>query len=173
MTRGRRLLSLALTAAFVLVWFVVLRPASLGGWLTYVVIRGDSMLPTYETGDLVILAAKPTYGPTDVIGYRVPAGELGGGLLVVHRIVDTVGEQFVIRGDNNPAPDPWQPTVRDVAGAAVGAIPGVGRVLAWIHQPAVIASGTAAFVVGLVLLRTPPTRAAMPARPRTMGRRRA
>jgi signal peptidase I len=83
MRRGRRLFSIAFTAALVAVWFVCFRPSALGGWVTYVVIRGDSMLPTYETGDLVVLTPQPTYRVGDVVGYRVPAGELGAALTSV------------------------------------------------------------------------------------------
>jgi signal peptidase I len=162
MRRGRRLFSIAFTAALVAVWFVCFRPSALGGWVTSVVIRGDSMLPTYETGDLVVLTPQPTYRVGDVVGYRVPAGELGAGLLVVHRIVDETRGRFILRGDNNPAPDPWQPSARDVAGSVVVAAPGLGRALAWIRQPAVIAAAAAAIVVWLVVLQpaTPPVRGA-------------
>ncbi len=142
-----------MTLAFVAIWFVCLRPSALGGWVTYVVVRGDSMLPTYETGDLVVLTPEATYHVGDVVGYRVPAGELGAGLLVVHRIVDVAGDRFVLRGDNNPAPDPWQPTAGDVAGSVFVAAPGLGRTLAWIRQPAVIAAAAAALVVWIVALR--------------------
>jgi signal peptidase I len=151
--RGRRVLSIALTAALVAVWFVLFRPSALGGWVTYVVIRGDSMLPTYEPGDLVVLTPRASYGDGDVVGYRVPAGELGAGLLVVHRIVDAAGDRFILRGDNNPAPDPWEPRAHDVAGTVVAAAPGLGRTLAWIRQPAVIAAAAAAIVVWLVARR--------------------
>lgn len=153
MRHCRRLLSISLTAALVAVWFVGFRPSALGGWVTYVVVRGDSMLPTYETGDLVVLTPQPTYRIGDVVGYRVPAGELGAGLLVVHRIVDEAGDRFILRGDNNPAPDPWQPTAQDIAGSALVAAPGLGRTLAWIRQPAVLGAAAAAIVVWLVILR--------------------
>jgi len=152
--RRRRFVSIAVTAAFVAVWFVCFRPSALGGWVTYVVIRGDSMLPTYETGDLVILTPAATYRIGDAVGYRVPAGQLGAGLLVVHRIVDQAGDRFIMRGDNNPAPDPWQPRAGDVVGSVVVAAPGLGRTLVWIRQPAVIAAAAAAIVVLLVTSRS-------------------
>lgn len=164
MKHGRRIASLAITVAFVAVWFVGLRPSALGGWVSYVVIRGDSMLPTYQTGDLVVLTPQPVYRPGDAIGYRVPAGQLGAGLLVVHRIVDVAGDRFVVRGDNNPAPDPWQPTAPDIAGSVLVAVPGVGRALAWLRQPAVIAAAAAAIIVWIMALRP-----GSPTRRRTNG----
>lgn len=87
-------------------WFVALRPMSLGGPVDYLVIRGDSMLPTYETGDLVIVQSEPTYAVGEIVAYRVPAGELGAGRLVIHRLIGVESGGFTVQGDNNPAPDP-------------------------------------------------------------------
>src|SRR4029079_17591415 len=78
----RRWLGWLLLGAAAATWVLVLRPTSLGGPATYIVIRGDSMDPTYATGDLVILEQAASYGPGDIVAYRVPAGELGAGLAV-------------------------------------------------------------------------------------------
>ena len=137
----RRLLSYGLTLAAFVAWWVLFRPAGLGGPATYVVIRGDSMLPVYNTGDLVILHAAPSYGPGDIVGYIVPDGEIGEGLLVVHRIISgTDAEGFVLQGDNNPAPDPWLPHANLIAGTPWIEIPGVGRIITFLHQPAALAA---------------------------------
>ena len=103
--RLRRWLGWLLLVAAAATWVLVLRPTSLGGPATYIVIRGDSMDPTYATGDLVILERAASYGLGDIVAYRVPAGELGAGLAVVHRIVSGTAEAgFTLRGDNNPGP---------------------------------------------------------------------
>ena len=153
----RQLLSYAATVAILVAWWALFRPAGLGGPATYVVIRGDSMLPVYNTGDLVILHAAASYGPGDIVGYRVPDGEIGEGLLVVHRIVSgTDAEGFVLQGDNNPAPDPWLPHANRMAGTPWIAIPGVGRIISFLHQPAALAALAVSLLVGWEIGRRRP-----------------
>ena len=154
--RARRLLELAAGAVLLIAWAVTLRPASLGGPATYVVVRGDSMLPGFHSGDLVILQAGSGYGPGDVIGYRVPDGEVGAGQVVVHRIVaGDGGSGFTMEGDNNPAPDPWLPHVGDVAGRVWLLLPGLGRAIVLAHQPAVAGALAVSLLIMVVLARRP------------------
>jgi signal peptidase len=161
MRRAGHWLSLLLLVGAAAAWIIVLRPGALGGPATYVVVRGDSMNPTYATGDLVILERSDAYGPGDVVAYRVPQGELGAGLVVVHRIIGgDAASGFLMRGDNNPAPDPWSPRGDDVVGRSAVWLPGVGRVVAVVRQPATLAAICAALIVTLF---------AMP--PRRRGRR--
>jgi len=138
MRRVRRALEILVGVALAVAWAVTLRPTSLGGPATYVVVRGDSMLPDFHSGDLVVLQARSDYGPGDVVGYRVPDGEIGAGHVVVHRIVEGDGALgYTVEGDNNPAPDPWVPRARDVAGRVWLFVPGLGSVIVLAHQPAV------------------------------------
>lgn len=159
MRRVRRWLGFAVLAAIAGLWAVTLRPAILGGPATYIVIRGDSMNPTYATGDLVILSTADRYAVGDVVAYRVPAGELGAGLVVVHRIIGGEGQSgFVLKGDGNPAPDQWRPLAGDVVGTSAIWLPGAGRVVAALRQPAVLAAFCAALAVSLFILPAPPRR---------------
>jgi signal peptidase len=158
----RRSLKFATMAAVLAIWIVLLRPQSLGGPALYIVIRGTSMLPTYQNGDLVVMQRAPAYVVGDTVAYRVPSGEIGEGHVIVHRITGGDGRDgFVLQGDNNDAVDPWMPRATDVAGKAWLVVPGAGRVIAIIHQP-VIAGGLAAGVmVSLILAgqsRPRPTR---------------
>jgi signal peptidase I len=138
--RAARILEAAVAIALAIAWALTLRPVSLGGPATYVVVRGDSMLPDFHSGDLVVLQAANGYGSGDVVGYRVPDGEIGAGHVVVHRIVAGDGSDgYTVEGDNNPAPDPWQPRTGDVAGRVWLLVPGLGRVVILVHQPAVAA----------------------------------
>ena len=88
--------------------------------------------------------------------------------MIVHRIIGgdaTAG--FVVRGDNNDAPDPWSPRIGDVAGRAWLVVPGLGSLIAFVHQP-VIAGGLAAgIMVALMLAR--PSGAAREKRPQADG----
>lgn len=159
--RIANLLALAAFVAVLLVWALALRPQALGGTALYVLVRGDSMLPTYDTGDLLIMRPSDDYAVGDVVAYRVPEGELGEGRLVVHRIVGgDAKDGFVLRGDNNPAPDPWSPRGGDMAGEPWVAVPAVGRVIAWLQQPVVAGALAASLMVTWLLARQPrpPTR---------------
>ena len=155
----RNIASLLAVTAFALIavcWFTLARPANLGGPATYLVVRGTSMLPTYETGDLIILHPDPEYQIGSIIGYRVPRGQLGAGLLVIHRIIGgDATHGFIVKGDNNPAPDPWHPHPSDIAGSPRVVIPHVGQAIAAVRSPVMLAGMCAAIVVAIVLARAP------------------
>ena len=156
MRRIAHWLSLAILLALLAIWAVALRPASLGGPATFVVIRGDSMEPTYHTGDLVVLLRADHYAPGDPIGYRVPEGELGAGLVVVHRILDGDGDGgYLLQGDGNPAPDPWNPNDGDVVGRAEWRLPMVGSLVATLRQPAALAALAASLALTFVVFWRP------------------
>ncbi|MEA2620753.1 MAG: signal peptidase [Chloroflexota bacterium] len=151
-TGSRRILKFATMAAVLAIWVVLLRPQSLGGPALYIVIRGTSMLPTYQNGDLVVIEAAPRYAAGDAVAYRVPSGEIGEGHVIVHRITGGDGtDGFTVQGDNNNAVDPWMPRATDVAGKSWVVVPGVGRLIAIVHQP-VIAGGLAAGVMVSLIL---------------------
>ena len=132
-------------------WFALLRPVVLGGSVTYVIVRGDSMLPLYQAGDLVVLRAATDYVVGDVVAYRVPAGDVGAGQIVIHRLVAGDGTTFVARGDNTPAPDPWPAEREQIVGRAWLALPGAGRVLLTLATPMNAAALAAAIVVAFII----------------------
>ena len=137
-------------------WALLLRPPTLEGPATFVIVRGSSMQPTYKTLDLIIVHSQSTYSVGDIAAYRVPKGEIGAGSVVIHRIVggDPV-HGFTFKGDNNSAPDPWHPKQGDLVGRSWGYLPGLGKVVVFIHQPLLIAALAAAIVVSLILARPP------------------
>ena len=156
MSRKRPGLRTIVSAACLLViagaWFTMLRPQSLGGPSGYIMIRGTSMLPTYVTGDLVITHAAAGYEVGDIVAYRVPSGDFGEGIVVIHRIIGGSAEEgFVIQGDNNPFKDDWYPTPADIVGKAWVRLPRVGLVLGFLHAPVPLACLAAATVIVLVL----------------------
>ena len=154
--RAARILELTAGVALAAAWALTLRPTSLGGPATYVVVRGDSMLPDYHSGDLVVLRAASGYSAGDVVGYRVPDGEIGAGHVVLYRIVAGDGAGgFTVEGDNNPAPDPWQPRNRDVAGKLWVLVPGLGRAIELAHQPAIAGAIAVSLLVMFMLARGP------------------
>jgi signal peptidase I len=148
-----RHIGILLTIAAIAAWFVVLRPTALGGPASYIFVSGESMEPTLETGDLVVLQRAEGYAVGDVIAFEIPEGSPGAGALVIHRIIGgSADEGFVMQGDNKPAPDEWQPTEDLVAGRLWVHIPGAGNAVAWLKQPAIFGSAAAALVVFFIVM---------------------
>lgn len=133
--RWRRVLAvakLALTAAVLAISW----PTSLGGQVSYVQVTGQSMEPTYLSGDLVVTREAPSYRAGDPVVYRIPKGEVGAGAQVVHRIIGGNGRDgFFLRGDNNSHDDSWHPTHEDVVGRVVLHLPDAGNWLAFLVRP--------------------------------------
>lgn len=107
-------------------------PSSLGGCTTLTIVSGESMEPTYYTGDLVISrCGEPQVG--DVAVYQPES--IGGGR-IIHRIIDGDGESgWVLQGDNNSWLDPFTPTNDEVLGTARIHVPKIGLVATWIMSP--------------------------------------
>lgn len=149
--RGIATLALAIG---ILAWLVLLRPTALGGSTTYVIVAGDSMLPVYQPGDLIVAQPAGISGPGSVIVYRIPAGEQGAGRLIIHRIVaDDSGTGYRTRGDHNSYTDPWRPTSADIVGRPVMTLPGVGNAIAFVRQPIVSAMLASLLAVAWLLHR--------------------
>jgi signal peptidase I len=148
--------SLTFVAALMVLWAVTLRPQALGGPAMFVAVRGSSMLPTYEHGDLVVVQSAESYKVGDVVAYRVPAGEIGAGRVVIHRIVAgdaTAG--FTFQGDSNSAPDPWHPRQANMVGIAALRVSHAGRIIWLVQQPVILAGLASAIVVAVFLARPP------------------
>lgn len=88
-------------------------------WILYIklifftVVISDSMNPTIEKGDLVLmqkLYVKPEIG--DIITFKVPDVELP----VTHRIISISGNEMRTRGDANPNEDSWRITSSNILG---------------------------------------------------------
>ena len=149
-------------------WAVLLRPPVLGGDTSYVFVRGTSMLPTYEAGDLVLIRKQPTYDVGDVVTFT-PAGTNGH---IIHRIVAKDGDRFVMRGDNRTKVDPWRPTADDINGRPMVAVPGLGLWLLAIAGSPMLTAALAGGVTFAVVLLSGPRRAAPPRRRAGGGGRR-
>jgi signal peptidase I len=145
-------LLVVLAAALIAGWFFTLRPASLGGLVTYVMVRGGSMEPTLHGGDLVVVRRQGSYGPGDIVAFRVPKGDPGEGAIVVHRIAGGSPEEgFTMQGDNMHGADVWQPSQNDIVGKMWFSVPGGGRLLERLRAPLPLAALAASIAVFLVL----------------------
>ncbi len=137
----------------------LLWPAQWGGLVGLTIVSGQSMEPTYHTGDLVVTVRQGSYQPGDVISYAVPAGQPGEGGHVIHRIVRVAeidGERVhTTRGDNNPTDDQWAITGPDITGTALFHFPGVGRFLGASLLPIILAGALGGIVTVLLWPTTP------------------
>ena len=138
-----------------LVALVLLWPAQFGGLTGLTGVHGHSMEPTYHTGDLVVTFKLPAYHFGDIVSYEVPAGQLGAGGRVIHRIFATTvsgGKTiYTTKGDNNPSIDPWHFSNGDVLGKALFSIPAIGSVLGGASNPIVVGLVAGILVMLLVL----------------------
>lgn len=131
-------------------WVTELRPQRLGGMTDYVMVQGVSMEPTYRSGDLVVVKPALDYRIGDIVAYRVPAGDVGAGLTVIHRIVGgSAGDGFLTKGDNNAEVDDWHPKPWDIEGVPWAVLPRGGRILAFLHAPVPLGALAAAMAVML------------------------
>lgn len=152
--RAARLLGALATLAFVATWILVLRPASLGGPASYVIVSGRSMEPMLHTGDLAVVRKRQQYQIGDLVAFRAEGGQ------VIHRIVGGDAETgYVTRGDNNDAPDIWRTSPSDIIGEEWFAVPYAGRGLVFFRRPGnfAIAMGalTALYLLALGSRRRP------------------
>jgi signal peptidase I len=133
-------------------WLVFLRPETLGGSVGYILINGESMLPRLRTGDLVLVKTATNYERGDVVVYRVPEGNLGEGVKIIHRIIGGDSRSgFVVQGDNKPHKDPWKPLPSDVVGKQWIHIPSAGTLLGVLRTPLGIATLAALFAIWIFL----------------------
>lgn len=92
-------------------------------WVTgfqITIVNGESMLPTYNSGDLVISTKQPDYQVEDIIVYHpkdLPCSRCN----VIHRIIqqDENTGGWVTQGDNNPNIDVWRPTNDEILGKVI------------------------------------------------------
>lgn len=109
----------ALAAAFYL-W-----PTALGGCATFTVVTGESMEPTYSTGDVVFSRC----GTPEAGDIAVYASEETGGARIIHRVIGGDGDSgWQLQGDNNSWVDPFEPTRDEVVGIARLHIPKLGLI---------------------------------------------
>jgi signal peptidase I len=143
--RTGALVALLLTAA----WLFL--PTALGGATTYVSTHGDSMRPQFDVGDLAILRPVDGYAVGDVVAYR--STELD--TVVMHRIVGTDGERFVLQGDHNTWLDPDRPTGEEILGRLWLHVPHGGTALTTLRSPGVLGAIALAALLVVGALRRP------------------
>ena len=134
--RWIRWTSTGLTVLIALGWFIFLRPQFLGGPASYIRISGTSMEPLYHSNDLVVVTEQDAYEVGDVLAFRIPEGEEGEGVVVIHRVIGgDAASGYVMQGDNRETEDQWRPTPEEVVGKAIFKIPGARIILPILFSP--------------------------------------
>lgn len=137
-------------AASLLVWVAL--PWAFLGWSPTLVTSG-SMEPLVAPGDVVMIrpTAPAELGPDTVVLYDRP--DTGR---VLHRIVDRLPDgTFRTQGDANADPDSTPVRAEDIRGAAVLAVPWVGRPSLWFVQERHLPLGASAAVLMVVVALAP------------------
>jgi signal peptidase len=148
-----RTLRAATLVGCALLWFLTLRPATLGGPATYLLVAGGSMEPTLRSGDLVVALAADAYAIGDVVAFRADGG------LVVHRIVGgSAADGLVTRGDNRDREDHWRPTEAEIVGRLALHVPAVGTAVRALARPPIPALAAAIVTFAVVVTARRPQR---------------
>jgi signal peptidase I len=115
-TRLRRGLNVARLGFWLAVaaagWYLF-APVQLGGFDSYVLTDGTSMLPTIHGGGLVITREASSYKVGEVAAYH---SAVLGGAVILHRIVAIHDGHYTFKGDNNAQPDMYPPRRRAIVG---------------------------------------------------------
>jgi signal peptidase I len=119
-------------------------PASLYGDSDYILLFGQSMLPTIEPGSLVIVKSQISYNNGDIVAFVN-----SDGINVVHRIIEITKEGYVTQGDNNSYKD--SPIVfEDIKGKASLVIPYLAYLGLFMQTPIGIAMMAIMIIVMLI-----------------------
>lgn len=136
-------------AILLLCWY--LWPASLGGHTRFVVVQGDSMEPTYQLGDALIVKDNPHPQVGEIIVFHIPADEPGAGMLVVHRVRSIRPDgSYETQGDNRQTADRFQITDADIMGTPAHSIPRLGRLVGIASNPLMVALAAGAMATLLL-----------------------
>lgn len=151
--RPWRLLVAVLAALATLGVLALVLPEPFGGRLGVATIAGSSMAPTYEDGDVVVVWRADEYQPGAVITYAVPAGQVGAGSTVVHRVIDESDQGYRTQGDHNLRPDPWVAPDDEIRGRVVWSVPNGTVVLPWVTGAAALLAVAALVALGVRRIR--------------------
>jgi signal peptidase len=101
-------------------------------------VKGNSMVPTYYDGEILILkgvANKSDIKVQDVIVFHNP---YSWDVLIVHRVVKILSDDplvFQTRGDNVGHDDPWRVQEEHIVGIVMQKIPFIGDIVSIIQTP--------------------------------------
>jgi signal peptidase I len=124
----------ALMVVMIFAIWINFAPVQFGGLSSYVIVAGASMEPGLKLGDLVLVRDELDYKVGEVVTYQHPL--IGP---IIHRIIKTEGDQFVLQGDNNDWIDSYTPTRDEIIGRLWLHVPKAGDVMSKLRSPATMA----------------------------------
>jgi signal peptidase len=89
-----------------------------------VAVFSESMLPTLEKGDLVVVRGGQEIKLGDIVIYDSPIYKYP----IIHRVVSISDQGVTTKGDNNSVADPWVTPLKKIHGTALMRIPYLGWV---------------------------------------------
>ncbi len=118
-----------------------------------VVVESDSMIPTLYRGHLLVLQAQP---PEDIIvGDIIVFHATYHDKPIVHRVIEVQNVSgvlhYITKGDNNEIADMGFRVFEDIIGVVVLAIPYIGNVTLFLHEPLGFAVVVILFLALLIL----------------------
>ena len=119
-----------LTLFLLLPLLMYLWPVQLNGDTTFIMLLGNSMYPTIESGTFVIIKQEQEYFLGDIIAFVNEDNKN-----VVHRIIEQTDEGFITKGDNNRRNDPGIIPPGEVIGRSVFVIPYAGYTSLFLQTP--------------------------------------
>ena len=117
---------------------IYLWPAALGGDTQFLLVQGQSMLPTIEPGSFVVIKKQDSYEVGDIVSYSTSIQSEFQGRNVVHRIMEVKPTGFIIKGDNNQKNDPSIVKQEQIMGEVVFFTPFAGYILLIMRNPLIM-----------------------------------
>ena len=96
------------------------------------IVLTESMVPTINPGDIVLSLNPERLPPKigDVVTYTARRFDGSEVASFTHRVISGDAKTgFVMKGDNNPAPDTQKPKLADITGVVFYVIPFIGKLL--------------------------------------------
>ena len=119
-----------ITLLLILPLAVYFWPVQLYGDTTYIMLVGNSMKGTIDSGTFVVIKPEQEYFLGDIIAFENEQNRK-----VVHRIIEATDEGFITKGDNNQRIDPGIQTLDKVIGRSVLVAPFVGFTSMFVQTP--------------------------------------
>lgn len=90
-----------------------------------VAVFSESMVPTYQKGDMIVVTGDKNVTVGDIIVFDTSARNYP----IIHRVYNiTADGKIITKGDNNPVADPWTTDKSSIHGKAILRIPLLGWV---------------------------------------------